>query len=106
MPGMGDLISLGPVEFPALSAKLVSVRLADGPCAGRWVSVPDNIAECWERVGKPGRVGVETQMWASYRLAPPGVWRYSGVTVTTDQLYAGLARAKADGITHGESYGA
>jgi hypothetical protein len=47
-------------------------------------------------------------MWARYLLDPlqPNVYRYSGLTVTTEQLHAGLRAAQAAGHRHGESYGA
>jgi hypothetical protein len=105
MTSMGNLIELPGVAFPRVSPELAPVLLADGPCAGRYENVPQNVAQTWARVGKPGRLGVETQMWSGYERAPDGAWRYNGITVTTDQLYAALAAARAAGITHGESHG-
>jgi len=99
-------IDLGRVEFDALDPKLIPVLLCDGPCAGTWASVPDTGVEVWQRVGKPAGVGVETQMWSRYDYAGRAGYRYSGVTVTSDQLEAGLRAAQADGHTYGESYGA
>lgn len=105
MTGMGNLTELPSVAFPGVSPSLAPVLLADGPCAGRYEQVPQNVVQTWARVGKPGRLGVETQMWAGYERALDGAWRYNRITITTDQLYAALARARAAGITHGESYG-
>lgn len=102
---MPHLVDLPPVTFEGFSPKLAPVLLVDGPCAGRYENVPGNVAQTWARVGKPGRLGVETQMWAGYERAPDGAWRYNRITITTDQLYAALARAEQAGITHGESYG-
>lgn len=103
---MGNLIDLGPVNFPALSPDLTTVQLVDGPCAGVFAQVPGNVAECWQRIGKPGRVGVESQMWSQYERAYDGRWVYTGLTITTDQLQRAQDAAKAHGIEHGESYGA
>lgn len=99
-------MELPSVAFPNVSPALRPVRLADGPCAGRYEHVPGNVAQTWVRIGKPGRVGVETQMWASYERGFDDAWRYARVTITTDQLHDALVRARAAGITHGESYGA
>jgi hypothetical protein len=79
-------------------------RMADGPCAGRHEQVARG-REAWLRVGRPGRVGVETQMWACYEPAAGGEYVYSGLTITTQQLADALRAAQADGHTHGETYG-
>lgn len=106
MPRMGRLVDLS-VVFPLLEEKLRVVQLSGGPCAGRHAEVAGHAAECWQRVGPPGGVGVETQMWSRYDLAPlSGEFVYSGITVTTDELQAGLEAAKEAGHTYGESYGA
>lgn len=91
-----------------LARPLITVRLVDGPCAGRFEQVAAWGNECWARVGKPGKTTVETQMWARYDHDPltRGEYTYSGVTVTTDQLARGLAEAQADGHSYGESRGA
>lgn len=105
MPGMA-LVNLS-VEFAAIDEALRVVRLSGGPCDGEHAEVPGHAAECWQRVGRPGGIGVETQMWSRYDLAAlAGEFIYSGVTITTDQLAAGLRAAEAAGHTHGESYGA
>lgn len=100
------LVDLGPIQFPALSEKLAPVLLTDGPCAARYAMVPGNVAECWERVGAPGRVGVESQMWACYRRRWDGAWVYAGITCTTDEVHDAIGRLTEDGHTYGESYGA
>lgn len=105
MLGMGNLVDLPDVAFAGVSPTLAPVLLVDGPCAGRWEAVPGNVAQTWVRVGKPGGTGVETQMWAGYERALDASWLYTGMTVTTDQLYSALAAAREDGIEHGESYG-
>lgn len=97
---------LGAVAFPRLNPRLTTVLLEDGPCAGSHAQVPGTGVECWQRVGKPEGVGVESQMWARYDHTADDRYVYSGVTVTTDQLTAGLRAAQADGHTYGESYGA
>lgn len=102
---MGDLIELGPITFPAVSPRLGVVLLADGPCAGAYAQVPGNQAELWQRVGRPQRVGVESQMWACYRRAIGDRFLYSGITVTTDELQAGLCASQEAGHTYGESHG-
>lgn len=101
-----SVVDLPAVEFPLLSPRLRAVEMVDGPCAGRWEMVPGNAAENWVLVGKD-RTKVDGQMHACYRPDPiDGTWRYSGITVDTDTLYAAIAAAKADGIHYGESYGA
>lgn len=99
------LVDLPAFEMPAVTPRLRPTLMVDGPCAGRWENIPQNIAENWVLVSKD-RNSVEGQMHACYRRAIDGRWLYTGITVTTDELYAALARAKAAGITHGESYGA
>lgn len=102
-----SLVDLPPIELSwPWPTKMVAAKLVDGPCAGRYEQVPNGAAECWTRVGKPQRAGVETQMWALYDRTAPGRFVYSGMTITTDQLQAALDAAAADGHTHGESYGA
>lgn len=102
-----SLVDMPPIElsWKPFPRRRVVVKLMDGPCAGTHAQVAEG-SECWQRVGKPGGVGVETQMWARYDVARPGKYVYSGVTVTTEQLYAGLKAAEEAGHTHGESYGA
>jgi hypothetical protein len=85
---------------------LVTVLLVDGPCAGRYEQVAAFSAECWTRVGPPGGIGVESQMWARYDRATRGTYRYAGITITTDQMQNALAAMQRDGHTYGESYGA
>lgn len=87
---------------------LITVRLEDGPCAGRFEQVAAWGNECWARVGKPGKPGPETQMWARYDHNPlsRGEYVYSGITITTDELQHALDAAQADGHTYGESRGA
>jgi hypothetical protein len=87
---------------------LVTVYLADGPCAGRHEQVAAWGAECWVRVGKPQRLGVDTQMWSRYDHNPlrRGEYVYSGITVDTETFRRALAAALRDGHQYGESYGA
>lgn len=91
-----------------LPRPLVTVHLADGPCAGRFEKVAALGAECWTRVGPPGGVGVETQMWARYDHVPStkGRYVYSGITIDTETFRLALAAAIRDGHSYGESYGA
>lgn len=93
------------VDFDPLTPAMTVVSLVDGPCAGQHASVPGNVGECWQRIGAPRGVGVDTQLWARYVYARRGEYIYSGTTIATDQLQRGLAALKRDGHTHGESYG-
>jgi hypothetical protein len=106
MTGMST--ALGPVAFPKLDPSLTTVRLVDGPCEGAYAQVPGTGVECWQRVGKPGGVGVESQMWARYDHNPlrRGEYVYSGVTIDTETFVCALAAMQLDGHTYGESYGA
>jgi hypothetical protein len=96
------------VEPLQLERTLVTVLLADGPCAGRYEQVAAWGTECWVRIGQPGKPGVDTQMWARYDHNPlrRGEYVYAGVAVTTDMLGRALQRHKQAGHIHGESYGA
>jgi len=87
-----------------LKPRMTRVLLLDGPCEGVWAEVPEG-RELWQRVGKPGRVGVETQMWARYDRLRGSTYAYSGITITTDQLRDALAALQRDGHDYGESYG-
>lgn len=91
-----------------LAGGSIVVLLADGPCAGRHETVAAWGAECWARIGKPGGFGVESQMWSRYDHDPfsHGEYRYSGITVTTSELEAGVHAMQAAGHTFGESRGA
>lgn len=91
-----------------LPRHLVTVHLADGPCAGRFEQVAAWGAECWTRVGPPGGHGVESQMWARYDHVPltKGRYVYSGVTIDTETMRNALAALVRDGHDYGESYGA
>jgi hypothetical protein len=97
-------VDLGQLRFEPL-VPMTRVRLVDGPCAGVWAEVPER-RELWQRVGAPGRPGVETQMWARYDFAREWEYVYSGITVTTDELQTGLDAMQRDGHSYGESYGA
>lgn len=88
--------------------KLIPVILVDGPCAGRWEHVAVFGDECWARVGKPLKTGVETQMWARYTHNPVGRGEYlwSGDVTDSQSLADALRWHQQDGNTHGEAYGA
>lgn len=110
---MGHLVELGPITFPAISTKLETVLLEDGPCAGTHAQVPGDKAELIQRVGKPGGHGVDTQMFSIYRrefdpASPFGGGRfvYSGITIDAETLHRALRAMQADGHTYGESHGA
>lgn len=96
------------MELLDLKRRPTVVHLTDGPCAGRYTEVATWGQECWQRIGPPGGVGVETQMWARYDHNPMtlGEYVYSGVTITSDELQRALDGLMADGHTYGESRGA
>lgn len=88
--------------------RLVTVRLMNGPAEGTYAQVARLGQQCWQRVGKPGGVGVDTQMWAMYAHNPlrRGEYVYSGHIVDTDTFGRALKAHQNQGNTHGESYGA
>lgn len=93
------------IEHPFASApRMTRVRLIDGPCAGSWAEVPER-RELWQRVGQPGKPGVDSQIWARYDYLRPGAYTYSGIAVTTDQLAHALGAMQRSGHTYGESHG-
>lgn len=88
--------------------RLVTVLLVNGPAEGTYAQVAVFGQQVWQRVGKPGGTGVDTQMWAMYEHNPMrrGEYVYSGHIVDTDTFQRALHAHQAAGNTHGESYGA
>lgn len=86
----GDrVITARNVAKPApIQRRIVTVLLADGPCAGTYARVLSWGTECWQKLDR------SEQVWLRYlkNLYQPGVYVWSGDARTTHDHAAAIAR--------------